>query len=680
MSEDQATAATSAEIERELPEELHGRGGQEDIRLLTGFTDIFSAIVLGWLFVFVSALAALAAGFLGGLLVAAAAWFLAPYFVTKRRFAACAILLAVAFGLGITATLAKAVDAFAPLFAAAGLWFFWRHYKVPLSAALAIAFATLGPVLLYFQVGDSLGVLGSDPTISFWVLLVGVALFAAGIWWDLSDRERTTRRSDVGFWLHLMAGPLTVHGTFSLLKLGNIFTAGAGLGAGQSPAQVWPVFLLVAVFAVVAIGVERRPLLIASFGYLVVAIGVFAYSLLSRGVEQQAVGQFPAVLMIATMGTGALIVVLAGAWTPIRRFLLALLPGDWTARLAPLEDWALPDDSTANLPAGEKEPLRLIHGLNDYMAAVGMFALFIGSLAAGYVIAAQLIAPDGGLKLDDPAAAQQAFGGIQPWLVVLVPMVVVSLLAGFFVRYRRMALTGVAASFQFWMLTIFAVALIMMQANLPGLIAADASGREPELRGLALLLGCVLAAGANFAFWWFNKVPIAFALGFSLLFALLFPEAVDQLREFGDGALSPSVTVRALVFGLIAFAVAMVWDRRDPARSSQRADNAFWMHLLAALFAVPAAYTLLGEVSDGAALKLLFFVALIGLALLIDRRALLLVALPTLVGAIATGDGDALGLGGVVLLFAGLTALNLYWDQVRSRVLPQRALVTGDGG
>ena len=43
-------------------------------------------------------------------------------------------------------------------------------------------------------------------------------------------------------------------------------------------------------------------------------------------------------------------------------------------------------------------------------------------------LAAQLIAPDGRWQFDDPAAAQQAFGGIRPWLVVLMPMLVVSLL------------------------------------------------------------------------------------------------------------------------------------------------------------------------------------------------------------------------------------------------------------
>jgi hypothetical protein len=30
------------------------------------------------------------------------------------------------------------------------------------------------------------------------------------MWWDSSDRARLTRRSDVAFWLHLLAAPMIV--------------------------------------------------------------------------------------------------------------------------------------------------------------------------------------------------------------------------------------------------------------------------------------------------------------------------------------------------------------------------------------------------------------------------------------------------------------------------------------
>jgi hypothetical protein len=666
----EADVAADESFAKPAPE----RADEEDIRLLTGFTDIFSAFVLGGLFIFITALASLAAGFLGGLLVAAAAWFLTRYFVVKRRFAACAILLTVAFGIGVTGTLIPATKWFAPFVAGGALWMYWRQYKIPISAALAIVFATLGPVFLFFNPDSAFNLFDRNSNFNAILLAVGIVLFAVGIYWDVSDRERVTRRSDVAFWLHLAAGPLMVHGTFSLLGLSNAFgIMGGGLNAGQTDVSIWPVFLLVGFFAIVSIIVDRRPLLIASFSYLVFAIGILAYRQLSAG---QANGgqQFPAVLMTATMATGTFIVVLAGAWSQIRRLLLSLLPKRMAERLTPVDEWTLPADPNANLPGAEKEPLRLIHGLNDYMAAVGMASLFIGSIAAGIVIATKLIALDGNFRLENPAAAEATFGGIRPWLVIILPMVVVGLLAAFFVRYRRMALTGVAASLQFWLLTIFAIALFSLQYNLPGVTEAAETFKEPVFRSLPIIIGCLFAAAANFMFWRFNLVPIAFALGFAILFPFMFPEFLNDPKSMGNAMFEKAFPLRAAIFGIIAFAAALFWDRKDPTRRTQAADNGFWMHVLAALFFIPSAYSLLGEVADSAMVNLAFFAVLVGLALVIDRRAMLLVALPTLVGSIATNENDALGMTGAVLLFGALTVLNLYWDQIRNHIIPARAV------
>ena len=647
---------------------VQGRADQEDIRLLTGFTDIFSACVLGGLLSFIAAFGVFAGGFLGGLMVAAAAWFLTRYFVTKRQFAACAILLAIAFGLGIAAALAPAIQWFAPLVAAAALWFYWKHYKVPISAALAVIFAVLGPVILFFNPNNSFSLFNANLGLNTTLIFVGFLLFCAGIYWDTTDRERVTRRSDVAFWLHLLAGPLMVHGTFSLLGIGGAFGLATGaIMSAQANTAIWPIFVLVSIFALVAIIVDRRPLLIASFSYLVFAIGALAYRQLSAGKIESA-EQFPVVLMTATMVTGALIVVLAGTWSQIRRQLLALLPVRVAERLAPLEEWSLPADANAHLPDGEKEPLRLIHGLNDYMAAVGMVSLFIGSIAAGFVIAKQLILPNGTIAQNTAIEFQSQFVGFKPWVAIIVPMLVVGVLAAFFVRVRRMALTGVAASLQFWLLTLFAIALLCVQFNLDK-VAHSAAGVEPKLNSLSLFLGCLLAAAANFAFWWFNRIPVAFALGCATLFPLMFPEFIQNPEHFEHAPFA----LRAIIFGLIAFCIAMVWDRRDPQRATQKSDIAFWMHMLAAIFFIPSAYVVIGDISNLMIAKLLFFAILIAVALVIDRRAMLLVALPTLVGTIAGDSGDALGISGGVLLFAALTLLNLYWDQVRNRVVSERS-------
>jgi hypothetical protein len=651
------------------------RSNEEDIRLLTGFTDIFSAVVLGGLFIFISALSALVAKALGGFLVAAAAWFLTRYFVEKRRFAACGILLSAAFGIGITGSLATMIEFVAPLVAAGGLWMYWRRFRIPISAALAIAFATIGPVLIYFGATDASDYFQGGTTFNFIMIGIGLVLFAAAIYWDISDRDRVTRRSDVAFWLHVAAGPVLVHGIFSLLNVGSLFNLDRVLGStAPTDIAIWPVFALVGFFALVAVIIDRRPLLITSFGYLVVAIGMFAYRQIVVGDANEQ--NIPQVLMIATMATGIFIVVLAGTWGLLRRFLLSLMPVPWAQKLAPVEDWRLPVEDNSDLPSGEKEPLRLVHGLNDYMAAIGMFTLFVGSLFGGYVVAAKLITPAGGFNPDNVQQVTDAASGFAPWVAILIPAAVICGLAAFFVRYRRMALTGVAAALQFGLLGVFAIWLMFLQFNLGNIMADNMSGMEGREQAFAmapLYVGCILAGLANGAFWWFNRIPISFALGFAMLFPFMFVDLLQASGFRSDGPFDDSYPIRAMIFGALAFGVAMWWDRQDPLRKTQRADNGFWMHLLAALFFIPAAYSMLGSMTGGTILILAFFAALVALALFIDRRAMLLVALPTVVGSIVSGDNDGVGLAGAILLFGALSLLNLFWDEVRGKVLPRRA-------
>ena len=40
------------------------------------------------------------------------------------------------------------------------------------------------------------------------VLVLGIGVFLFAMRWDSSDPARVTRRSDVAFWLHLLAAPM----------------------------------------------------------------------------------------------------------------------------------------------------------------------------------------------------------------------------------------------------------------------------------------------------------------------------------------------------------------------------------------------------------------------------------------------------------------------------------------
>ncbi len=59
------------------------------------------------------------------------------------------------------------------------------------------------------------------------ILLLGIGMFLFAMWWDASDRARLTRRSDVAFWLHLLAAPMIAHPIFTLLGL-NTGSVGTG--------------------------------------------------------------------------------------------------------------------------------------------------------------------------------------------------------------------------------------------------------------------------------------------------------------------------------------------------------------------------------------------------------------------------------------------------------------------
>src|SRR5437763_14328861 len=83
------------------------------------------------------------------------------------------------------------------------------------------------------------------------------------MWWDSSDRARLTRRSDVAFWLHLLAAPMIVHPIFTLLGLNN---GSASIGEGVT------VILLYVALGLTALAVDRRALLVSALAYVLWAL------------------------------------------------------------------------------------------------------------------------------------------------------------------------------------------------------------------------------------------------------------------------------------------------------------------------------------------------------------------------------------------------------------------------
>ena len=81
--------------------------------------------------------------------------------------------------------------------------------------------------------------------------------------WDMSDRERRTRRSDVAFWLHLVAAPMIAHPVFHML---GVFDGVIGVGTAIV------VILLYLAFGFIALAIDRRALLVSGLAYVIYAM------------------------------------------------------------------------------------------------------------------------------------------------------------------------------------------------------------------------------------------------------------------------------------------------------------------------------------------------------------------------------------------------------------------------
>lgn len=644
------------------------------MRLVTGFADVFAAIVLvGGLI----ALVGLGASFIGagsGLLGLVAVWLLAPPLVEQRRFAACAIVLALAFAFMLALPAFSLLSSFGALVVAAGLYFQWQRFRIPLSAALGMGFAAA--FLPLFFVGDvGLGPFSpDDPAVvdlflfnvgGFSALFVGIVLFVIAMRWDLTDRDRVTRRSDVAFWLHLMAGPLIVHGLFSLI------------GAGRFDADSvnpWPVIILFGLFTLTALVIDRRPLLIASFGYFLFALGQIIYRQVGAAATPELIS-IPQAIMLAALGGGLLVAILAGAWSPLRRAAIGLLPTATASRLPPVTgQWQPPVPTEDDRAPGEGEPVRLVLGLNDYLATLGLSVLFIGSLVASYVIMADQMrgVADSG-HLNAVRRYAELWSGSTPWLALLVPAAVILLAAEIFVRRQRMALTAVVASSQFALVTFFGGLLFLWQQSAAPMIADAIDGRDVGQQALdvtTVVATCMVAALVNWGFGVLNRIPAAAGWGALMLVPLLFVDRIAGLSlESVDQAALPQADVqfRLILFGGIVFAIALALDWSDRARRTQRSDIAFWLHGLASLFAVLILFVQAGQAASPMAATLGLYAVLVVLALVINRRAPLVVGIPFVISVL---DFDAAGTMLLVRLifFAALMALVLGWDRVRTMV------------
>ena len=299
--------------------------GDEPFELFKGFNEIF--IVVG--------LIILAAGWVGvvglfltfgdrnasgmtGVLTAALLWALSEYFVRRRRMVAPAIALSVMFAFTALITFVAhyaqpfmvAQHNFASLpwpaiGATCAVFVYWARFRVPFALSIvAVGLFAIGILLAAIARGTpatwvEMFKLSASGPFAWITLILGIAVFVVAMWFDMSDPHRVTRRSANGFWLHVVAAPALVNTVaLSLLDQGGVAKL--------------ILLMILALFAVVAIVIDRRSFLIAAIGYIVT---------LSLTVFRGDSAALPILLL------GIVLLLLGAFWQSMRAALLRPLAG-----------------------------------------------------------------------------------------------------------------------------------------------------------------------------------------------------------------------------------------------------------------------------------------------------------------------------------------------------------------
>ncbi|MCZ8184918.1 MAG: hypothetical protein O9308_00930 [Beijerinckiaceae bacterium] len=323
---DQARALRMIEADRRKAE-FEPVPDHERLRFITGFGDIFVVIGLG---LFASALGYFLiesfgpmAGFAG---LAVTAWLLAEQFSRRRRMALPSIVLLLGFAVAVFAafnglfgwlTSPKAValskagldfDRPAPAalaaLATAGLvaLHYWR-FRVPITVAAGVA----ALVAALFGLVATISPAFAEAALTPLILIAGIGVFALAMRFDAKDLQRQTRKTDIAFWLHLLAAPMIVHSLIALVF--------GGVGKIQTGAAFGLIALFLAL-ALVALLIDRRAILVSGLVYAGIAFGqVFKVSGITNAVV-------PATLLVL----GGFILILSAGWQPIRRLVLAPMP------------------------------------------------------------------------------------------------------------------------------------------------------------------------------------------------------------------------------------------------------------------------------------------------------------------------------------------------------------------
>jgi hypothetical protein len=296
---------------------------EEHFLLVNGFNDIFVVIACGLLLVSIGWIGNDLYKGLGFLGVAITSWGLSEFFVVKRKMALPAIALLLSFilaiswfAIGLFGTQSKNL---AISFLAVGItglvasYLHWLRFRVPITVAVGFAIV-IGSIIAFIVI--------QFPKIEKWSLLMifigGLLSFAIAMQWDMRDTKRLTRKSDVAFWLHLLAAPLIVHPVFFIL---GVFEGKNSISMALS------VIGLYIVLAVISIAIDRRALMVSALIYV-----LYSFSALLKTFGIVSLG-----FSITGLAIGSALLLLSAFWHTSRSNLLSLSPKCFLRWLPPLK-------------------------------------------------------------------------------------------------------------------------------------------------------------------------------------------------------------------------------------------------------------------------------------------------------------------------------------------------------
>jgi len=315
ITEAQADALNDIASARRKPRAF-AVGRDERFRLLGGFNDFFIAVgvvllgfglLLGWSKDYTAPL------FLLGIITM---WGLAEYLTGALRLTAPSIVISIFLALfafwAATALLGEIVSlknfetwVYPALAALVVTAMHYLRFRLPFSLLVGAV------VLLLAVTSAAVAIdLKAKDWASWIVFIYGIAIFTVAMRFDMTDRERLTRRADSGFWLHLAAAPMIVHPLVSFMSKSP---SNDGTGAIL-------VVAMTIVLALIALLIDRRALVVVALSYLggAIAYGVTKVAGLS--------GSGSVAVLITLIFLGTVVIALGVGWRRIRGALLRTIP------------------------------------------------------------------------------------------------------------------------------------------------------------------------------------------------------------------------------------------------------------------------------------------------------------------------------------------------------------------